>query len=294
MALAIRSLLLDCFEWFGIEPLVISRATASATLAAATQELSVQRPRVVEHGRRARNLRCRYVQADEIRAFCGVKARRVPEERRGEFGVGDVYTFTSIDAETKLVPIWLVGQRDLPTATQFLTDLGCRIPGRSQLSTDAAPFYAEAAWNAFDHRVAYGQVWKHSLPREEAESVPKHRRTPLIIHGDPEPARINTSYIERHNLTMRMSMRRFTRRTNGFSKKAYNLSCAVATYMFHCNFCRPHGTLTRRAHGKPTTPAMAAGLTRHRWTMLDLVKLLEAREETAIEVAKRRKDRRTD
>ena len=136
---------------------------------------------MVEHGRRARNLRCRNVQADDIWAFCGIKARRVPVERQGEFGVGDVYTLTSIDTETKLVRTWLVGQRDLPTATTFLKDLGRRIPGPFQLSTDAAMFYAEAAWNALDSRVAYGQIRKHSVPREEAKSVPKHKRTPLII-----------------------------------------------------------------------------------------------------------------
>ena len=245
-----------------------------------------------EHGRLVHHLTCRYVEADEIWAFCGIKAKRVPVERQGEFGVGDVYTFTSIDSETKLVPTWLVGQRDMATATQFLTDLGRRSPGRFQLSTDAAHFYSEAAEKAFAGRVDYAQIWKHSVTREEAQAIPKKERTPLIIDGHPDPAHINTSFIERHNLNMRMSMRRFTRKTNGFSKKAYNLSCAIATYMFHYNFCRPHMTLTRTAHGKPTTPAMAAGLARHRWTMAELVGLLEAREESAIDVARRRKDRR--
>ena len=145
---------------------------------------------------------------------------------------------------------------------------------------------------AFGGHVAYGQIWKHSVPRDQARGVPKVERVPLVIHGRPDPARINTSHVERHNLTMRMAMRRYTRRTNAFSKKVANHACAVATYVMHYNWVRPHRTLTRAAHGKPTTPAMAAGLADRPWTLGDLVGLLEAREDDAVAVAKRRKDRR--
>ena len=199
-----------------------------------------------------------------------------------------MYTFTAIDPDTKLVPTWLVGRRDVATATTFLTDMGRRIVGDFQLSTDAAGFYQEAAMAAFGGHVAYAQIWKHSVPREEAKAVPKVERVPIVIHGRPDPARIGTSHVERHNLTMRMAMRRYTRRTNAFSKKVANHACAVATYVMHYNWVRPHRTLTRAAHGKPTTPAMAAGLADRPWRLVDLVKLLEAREDDAVAVARRR------
>ena len=244
------------------------------------------------HQARVRDLRCRYIQADEVWAFCGMKAKHVPKARRDEFGVGDIWTFTSIDPETRLIPTWLVGPRTRATATRFLIDLGQRIPGDFQLTTDAAGFYAEAVREAYGGHIDYAQIWKHSVPREEARHVPKVERLPLIIFGDPDPEHIGTSYVERHNLTMRMSMRRYTRKTNAFSKKIQNHSCAVATYVFHYNFVRRHQSLTEAAHDKPTTPAMAAGLADRPWTMAQMVKLLEAREDDAREVAKRRKDRR--
>ena len=126
----------------------------------------------------------------------------------------------------------------------------------------------------------YGQIWKHSVSREEAKAVPKIERTSIVVHGRPDPEHINTSNVERHNLTMRMSMRRFTRRTDGFSKKVQNHACAVATYFFHFNFVRRHMTLTK-----------AAGLATRPWSMAQLVGLLEAPEDDAIKVARRRKDR---
>ena len=156
----------------------------------------------------------------------------------------------------------------------------------------AASFYREAAEIAFGGQVHYGMIWKHSVPKDEAAGVPKHKRTPITVFGSPDREHIRTAYIKRHNLTMRMSMKRFTRRTNAFSKRVWNLAAAVATYMFHYNLARPHQTLTEAAHGKPTTPAMAAGLETSPWTVSDIVKLLEAREPTAVDVGMRRKDQR--
>ena len=242
------------------------------------------------HSRTARNLTCRYVEVDEIWTFVQMKQRRALREGRNN--VGDVYTFTSIDTETKFAPTWLCGVRNAQTATRFLVDLSRRIPGRFQVSSDAASFYREAADCAFGGQVDYAQIWKHSVPREEARSVPKIERTPIRLQGNPDPDHIGTAYIERQNLTMRSNMRRFTRKSNGFSRRQQNLAAAVALHFMHYNYIRPHGTLTAAMHGKPTTPAMAAGLLEHPLSFLDLVELIEVNEETASDVALRRKDLR--
>ncbi len=245
-------------------------------------------------GEAMRDLRCRRVQVDELWTYVGMKARKVPAERRGEFGIGDVYTFTAIDADTKLAPTWLLGRRDLATARRFLLDLGRRIDGRFQLTTDAANFYREAAAEAFGPTVDYAQLQKLYAASADAERrysppvcIATHGTT---VQGRPDPEHISTSHVERQNLTMRMNMRRFTRLTNAFSKKVYNLSCAVALHFMVYNFVTPHGTLTKKAHGRPTTPAIAAGLTRQPWTFENIVELLEADEPDAREVSKRRRD----
>ncbi len=233
---------------------------------------------------------------DELWAFVGMKARRVPADRKGEFGIGDVWTFTALDPETKLIPTWLIGRRDASTARRFLVDLGRRIRGRFQLTSDGASFYREAAEAAFGGQIDYAQLVKlYSAPDgpERTYSPPVCvAAVPTRIMGDPDDEHVSTSHIERHNLTVRMGLRRYTRLTNAFSKKVYNHSCAAALFMFHYNFVRPHSTLTKAAHGKPTTPAMAAGLADTPWTMADIVQLIEDREDSAIDVAKRRKDRR--
>ena len=248
------------------------------------------------HGNLVRDLRCEQVQVDEIWAFVGMKQRQVPAERKGELGIGDVWTFTSIDPETKLIPTWLIGRRDASTAQRFLVDLGRRIRGHFQLTSDGASFYREAAEAAFGGQIDYAQLVKlysASADGERTYSPPVCvAAVPTRISGDPDVANISTSHVERQNLNIRMSMRRFTRLTNAFSKKVYNLSCATAMYVFHYNFVRPHTTLTKRAGGRPTTPAMAAGLADKPWTMADIVGLIEAREETAKDVGARRKDRR--
>ncbi len=197
-----------------------------------------------------------------------------------------------VDTETKLVPTWLIGSRDRRTAKRFLTDVSRRIPGEFQLITDAASFYREAAEDALGGQMAYVQIWKHSVPREEARDVREVKRVPIVVRGNPDRAHISMTYVERLNLTLCMGMRRYTRKTNAFSKKVWNHSCAVNLYMVHYNFCRPHRALAKAAHGKPTTPAMVADLADNPWSMEQLVGLFEAREDTATDVGRRRKDRR--
>ncbi|MCY3913973.1 MAG: IS1 family transposase [Chloroflexi bacterium] len=249
------------------------------------------------HGALVRDLRCEQVQVDELWAYVGMKQKRVPAERKGEFGIGDVWTFTSIDPKTKLVPTWLIGRRDATTARQFLVDLGRRIQGRFQLTSDGASFYREAAAEAFGAAIDYAQLVKLYSAASDGErqySPPVCvAARPEPVTGNPDPEHISTSHVERQNLNIRMGLRRFTRLTNAFSKKVYNLSCATALYFFHHNYVRPHGTLTKQANGRPTTPAMAAGLASKPWTMADIVELIEEREESAKDVGARRKDRRS-
>ncbi|MDE2867536.1 MAG: IS1 family transposase [Chloroflexota bacterium] len=252
---------------------------------------------LLEHHRRVRNLTCATVQVDEIWSFVGKKAHRMSEAER-RWGRGDAYTFTALDPDSRLLVAWMVGPRTRATAAYFLRDLSRCIRGRFQLTTDAAGYYADAAEFAFrdrpwSQRVDYAQIWKHSVPRDHISHVPKTERVPLVIYGDPDPGDIATTYVERHNLTMRMEMRRFHRRTNAHSKKVDNHAHAVATHAFQYNFVRPHGTLTRLMNGKPTTPAMAAGLAERPWSWAEVVQLIEAQEPTARDVAARRKDRRT-
>ena len=205
-----------------------------------------------------------------------------------------MYTFTAICADTKLAPTWYVGSRDVRSARRFLVDLARRIPGKFQLTTDGARFYEEAARDAFGGMIDYAQLHKLYGAAADAEtrySPPTCVGTEThVIQGKPDPEHISTSYVERQNLTMRMGMRRFTRLTNAFSKKVRNLSCAVALHFMHYNFVRPHTTLSKAANGKPTTPAMAAGIASRPWTLADLVGMLEEREPDALEVSTRRHD----
>ncbi|MCY4113142.1 MAG: hypothetical protein OXG33_04280 [Chloroflexi bacterium] len=196
--------------------------------------------------------------------------------------------------DTKLTPTWLVGCRDGENARRFLVDIARRMRGRIQLTTDGAEIYREAAWDAFTGFVDYAMLQKlYASPKEAGRrySPPVCVGTQTeVLQGEPDPAHISASHVERQNLTMRMSMRRFTRLTNAFSKKVYNLSCAVALHFMVTSFVRPHGTLTAAANGRPTTPAMAAGVVTRPWTLEDVVEPLEAREETAVDVSKRRRN----
>jgi IS1 family transposase len=198
----------------------------------------------------------------------------VPEQHNGEFGYGDVWTFTAIDADTKLVPAWLVGLRNAGYAYAFANDLKNRLANRVQVSTDGHGMYLEAIEHAFGADIDYGMLVKLYGPEPEGErhysaakclSATKH-----VVQGKPDYEAISTSYVERQNLTMRMSMRRFTRLTNAFSKKLENHEYALALYFMHYNFVRPHKTLS---NPYSRTPAMAAGITNHIWAIEEIVKL---------------------
>ncbi|MGH7867638.1 MAG: IS1 family transposase [Candidatus Dormibacteraceae bacterium] len=224
-----------------------------------------------------RNLPCRRIECDEIWSFVYAKAKNVPESHRGEFGYGDIWTWTAIDADTKLVPAWMVGTRDAQTANIFMADLASRLAHRVQLTSDGHKPYLEAVERAFGGEIDFATLVKLYGNDPEAEkrySLAKCLGTERhTISGKPERKLISTSYVERQNLTMRMGMRRFTRLTNAFSKKVENLEYAVALHFMHYNFCRPHKTLS---DPYPTTPAMAAGVADHVWSIGAIVALVEA------------------
>lgn len=231
--------------------------------------------------RMLRDLPCRRLQVDEIWSFVYAKAKNVPEEKRGEFGVGDVWTFTAIDADTKLVPAWLVGPRDGGSATEFLQDLEGRLASRVQLTTDGHTMYLEAVEDSFGSQVDYAMLQK--IYGAAPEAVTRYSPAECIgvkvdvIQGRPDPCHVSTSYVERQNLTMRMSMRRFTRLTNAFSKKLENHTAAISLHFAYYNFCRPHRSL-RTEKDNRRTPAMAAGITRRPLSVEDLIGLLSGVE----------------
>jgi IS1 family transposase len=225
------------------------------------------------HDHHVRFLNVKRVQCDEIWSFVGSKKKNTKLDKKLEEGWGDVWTWTALDADTKLCVSWLVGGRDLSWAMQFMQDVADRIASRVQLTTDSHRPYLTAVEGAFGLVVDYAQLHKIYGATTEGEW---RRYSPAkcigcdmkTVIGTPDPAHVSTSYVERQNLTMRMSMRRFTRLTNAFSKKLENHAHAVALHFMHYNFCRIHKTLR-------ITPAMAAGLTDHVWSAEDLVSLLD-------------------
>ncbi len=229
------------------------------------------------HHRNVRGLRVRRLQADEIWAFVGAKRKNVTPEQEAE-GWGDVWTWTAIDADTKLIVTYNVGDRGKRAAYEFMQDCASRIVGRPQITTDALRHYVNAIEDAFGAEVDYAQLHKlygASTPDESRYSPATCIGCDMkVVSGDPDPRHVSTSYVERQNLTMRMSMRRFTRLTNGFSKKLENHGHQVALYFFHYNFCRVHKTLR-------VTPAMEAGLTDHVWTLEELCSLLPEKKQNA-------------
>ena len=222
-----------------------------------------------------RNLSCQRVECDEIWSFCYAKAKNVPRNKQNQFGYGDVWTFVAIDSDTKLVLSWLVGLRELAYAYEFAKDIKARLSNRVQLTTDGHRMYYEAVRNAFGNDIDYAMLVKY-YGNEQDEygrySPPKctHAKAKLV-NGSPDMTRASTSYIERQNLTMRMSMRRFTRLTNAFSKKIENLEYAVALHFMYYNFARPHISLANPCH---RTPAMAAGISNHVWTIEEIIRLI--------------------
>jgi len=214
-----------------------------------------------------RNLSCKRIQVDEIWAFCYAKQKNVPADKQGKFGFGDIWTWASIDADTKLIPSFTVGNRDARAACQLIDDLKGRLKSRIQLTTDGLKVYLEAVEGAFGSEIDYAMLIKtYESSQEETRYSPavctSAEAKPIM--GNPAPQYISTSYVERQNLSMRMGIRRFTRLTNGFSKKVENHAAAVALYYMHYNFCRVHQTLR-------VTPAMEAGLTDHVWTIEEML-----------------------
>lgn len=223
-----------------------------------------------------KNLPCKNIQCDEIWSFCYSKDKNVPEEHKGEFGYGDVWTWVALDADTKLVPSWCIGMRDARYAYEFMTDLEGRLANRVQLTTDGHKAYLKAVETVFGTDIDYAMLVKLYGDSSEgqrryspAECVGAEK---VVVEGKPEISKVSTSYVERQNLTMRMSMRRFTRLTNAFSKKVENLEAAVALHFMYYNFCRSHKSLNlKRSLG--VTPAMASGVADHQWSIEEVVKL---------------------
>lgn len=224
------------------------------------------------HDSRVRGLRARRIQCDEIWSFIGAKQKNNTREQRGG-GMGDVWTWVALDAHTKLCIAYLVGGRDGGWAWDFMQDVAARIRGRVQLTTDGHKPYLEAVEGAFGLDVDFATLHKiyGAVPEEyqrrysPARCIGSDMKT---VIGNPDPDHASTSFVERQNLTMRMSMRRFTRPTSAFSKKVDNHTYAVALHFLHYNFARIHKTLR-------VTPAMEAGLTDHVWTLEDIACLAD-------------------
>jgi IS1 family transposase len=219
------------------------------------------------------DLPCTTIECDEMWGFCYAKQKNVPTEHQGTFGYGDVWTWIAICADTKLVPSWLVGERTTEDGLAFMYDLKSRMRGRIQLSTDGHQAYRGSVPYAFEpSEIDWAQIHKEYRSQQTAPgrySPPECIGTKVKIRlGDPDTSRISTSYVERQNLTMRMGMRRFTRLTNGFSKKVENLAHAVSLHYMHYNFGRTHQTLE-------CTPAMAAGVADHKWSLCEIAALLD-------------------
>ena len=227
-----------------------------------------------------RNLPCKRLEVDEIWSFIYAKNKNVQYAKNPPRGAGDVWTWTALCADTKLLASWMVGDRTVNTALPFMTDLQSRLRKRQrvQLTTDGHRAYLEAVDRTFGADVDYAMLVKMYGNTDQNE-VPAHRRySPgqcngvgrVIVTGSPDLDKISTSYAERGNLTMRMSMRRFTRLTNAFSKKLENHVASFAMWSLWYNFGRVHQTIKR-------TPAMAAGVARQRWTPRDVIDLIDSR-----------------
>lgn len=218
-----------------------------------------------------RNLTSKRIQCDEIWSFVGAKEKNTSAEKKVE-GWGDIWTWVAIDPDTKLVPSFMVGGRGARTAKLFMDDLAGRLANRVQLTTDGHRVYLQAVEDSFGSEIDYAMLIK--LYGNDSEAETRYSPAECIgtqtvgITGRPDPKHISTSFVERQNLTMRMKMRRFTRLTNAFSKKAENHMWAIALHYMHYNFCRVHQTLR-------VTPAMEAGVAGHIWSIEELVELLD-------------------
>jgi IS1 family transposase len=218
-----------------------------------------------------RNLRLKRIQCDEIWSFVYAKQKNVTPSMLERGHAGDVWTWTALDAETKLVPSWRVGSRDAHTAAEFIEDLASRLATRVQLTTDGYKPYLSAVEGALGADVDYAMLVKlySQGGKDESRYSPAEciGAIPTVVSGAPDPKHVSTSYAERQNLTMRMCMRRFTRLTNAFSKKLENHAAAVALYFMYYNFARIHKSLR-------VTPSMAAGVSDHIWSLSEIANLL--------------------
>jgi IS1 family transposase len=227
------------------------------------------------HDEKVRGVKARRVQVDEIWSFTAAKQKNVPHMKRQVEGAGDTWTWTAIEADTKLLITWLVGGRDSDYAIAFMDDLRDRLANRVQLTSDGHKAYLEAVEGAFGADVDYAMLVK--IFGAAPESM-KGRYSPAEcigarkerIEGNPDPKHVSTSYAERQNLTMRMQMRRFTRLTNAFSKKFENHMHMVALYTVWYNYVKQHKSL------KGLSPAMATGLSATLWSVTDMAEMIDA------------------
>jgi IS1 family transposase len=227
------------------------------------------------HDKAVRNVQAKRVQVDEIWSFVGCKQKNITEKAIGNFGIcGDVWTFTAIEAQSKLVIGWMVGQRDAGFATAFLQDVESRLTNRIQLTTDGHKMYLTAVADAFGSGIDYAMLIK--IYGRDLEANTRYSPAqclgsiPQTVTGDPDRDHVSTSYVERQNLNMRMGMRRFTRLTNAFSKKIENHAHMIALWHTWYNFGRVHQTLR-------VTPAMEAGISSHVWSIREIAALAESR-----------------
>jgi IS1 family transposase len=225
------------------------------------------------HDERVNNVRVRRLQCDEIWSFVGAKAKNVTPEKKAE-GWGDTWTWTGLDADSKLCISYLVGGEGADWAMDFMKDCSNRIKGCVQVTTDGHKAYLEAVEGAFGMDCDYAMLQKiYGAPSDEDMRRYSQARCIgcdlKVVSGNPDPKYVSTSYVERHHLTMRMSMRRFTKLTNAFSKKIQNHAAMVAIHTVHYNFARIHKTLR-------ITPSMAAGLSDHVWSLEEIVLMADS------------------
>lgn len=240
------------------------------------------------HDRAVRGLHTERLQCDEIWSFVNTKDKNLPPSKKNDDSVGSIWTWTAIDADSKMMVSWHVGDRTSASARAIMHDAAGRIVSdRVQLTSDGYRWYAQAVREAFADSADYSELQKVFGGSDNSSNA---RYSPAVcigcirkhVQGNPDPEHINTSYVERANLTMRMSMRRFTRLTNGFSKKFENHCAAIALHFAAYNFCKKHGTIG-------TSPAVKAGIADHVWTLAELVGLLDAKERQTIGTESRKR-----